>query len=72
MIIIQTRAFWFATKRGWTVVSDNKNELDLRPEHAGKKWVSACYYRDKQLFVIFTSSANIEAGNYKPSALLSK
>lgn len=60
-------------KEGWTVVSENKNEVRFaRPEHAGKKWVSACYYRDKQLFVIYTSSANIEAGNYKPSTLLCK
>lgn len=60
-------------KEGWTIVSENRNEVRFaRPEHAGKKWVSACYYRDKQLFVIFSSSANIEAGNYKPSTLLSK
>ena len=65
--------FELIQKEGWTVVSDNKNEVRFaRPEHAGKKWVSACYYRNKQLFVIFTSSANIEAGNYKPSTLLSK
>ena len=55
----------------WTVVSQNKNEIRYaRSEHAGKKWVSACYYRNKELFVVFSSSANIEAGNYKPSTLL--
>ena len=65
--------FELIQKEGWTVVSDNKNEVRFaRPEHAGKKWVSACYYRNKQLFVIYSSSANIEAGNYKPSTLLCK
>lgn len=60
-------------KEGWTVVSENGNEVRFaRPEHAGKQWVSACHYRNKQLFVIYTSSANIEAGNYKPSTLLCK
>lgn len=58
-------------KQGWTVASQNQNEIRYaRPEHAGKKWVSACYYRNKQLFVVFSSSANIDAGNYKPSTLL--
>ena len=58
-------------KQGWTVASQNQNEIRYaRPEHAGKKWVSACYYRNKQLFVIFSSSSNIDAGNYKPSTLL--
>lgn len=57
--------------QGWTVASQNQNEIRYaRPEHAGKKWVSACYYRNKQLFVVFSSSANIDAGNYKPSTLL--
>lgn len=65
--------FSLIQKEGWTIVSENRNEVRFaRPEHAGKKWVSACYYRDKQLFVIYTSSANIEAGNYKPSTLLCK
>lgn len=62
--------FNLLNSRGWEIVSDRRNEVRFsRPTQ--KKWVSACYYRDKQLFVIYTSSADVEAGNYKPTSLLS-
>lgn len=58
-------------KHGWSVVTDRGNEARFsRPGQ--KKLVSACYYRDKQIFIVFSTSTGIDAGNYRPSALLAK